>query len=344
MYTKWPSVNPSCISVILPFRDAAATIDAALSGLLAQADAAREVLAIDDGSTDSGALRVRAWAARDARVRLLNNHGKGLISALNVGLAAASGALVARMDADDICHPERLTRQRAYLQTHADVDLLGCRVQAFAEDGALGEGLVRYVAWQNALLTPEDHAHARFIESPLCHPSVVVRRTLIERIGGYREQDGPEDYELFLRAIDHGARLAKLPEVLLSWRHHAGRTTFQDSRYRLAAFRAVKAPYLARVIADARRTRLVLWGAGATGKRLARALREHGAVCDLFIDIDPQKLGQTAQGAPVADVTALDAARDLVVVAVATRGARAVIAPQLAARGFVEGQNAWFAS
>jgi hypothetical protein len=259
-------------------------------------------------------------------------------------MSAASGALLARMDADDICHPERLTRQREYLRTHAEVDVLGCRVHAFVDGGSLGEGLERYVAWQNALLTPEDHAHARFIESPLCHPSVVLRRALIERIGGYREQDGPEDYELFLRAVAHGARLAKLPEVLLSWRHHADRATFRDARYGLAGFRAVKAPHLARVIRDARRPRLVMWGAGATGKRLARALREHGAVCDLFIDIDPRKLGQTAQGAPVADVAALDAARDLVIVAVATRGARALIAPQLAARGFVEGESAWFAS
>jgi antitoxin (DNA-binding transcriptional repressor) of toxin-antitoxin stability system len=341
VYTKWPIVNPSSISVILPFRDAATTIDAALSGLLAQADAGREVIA-----TDSGALRVRTWAARDPRVRLLHNHGRGLISALNMGIAAGSGALFARMDADDISHPERLTRQREYLLTHPEVDVLGCQVRAFVDEGASapGEGLVRYVDWQNALLTPQQHAHAQFIESPLCHPSIIVRRTLLERIGGYREQGGPEDYELFLRALAHGARLAKLPEVLLAWRHHSARATFRDARYDLAGFRAVKAPYLARVIAQAGRARLVIWGAGATGKRLARALRGHGARSELFIDIDPRKLGQTAQGAPVADVEALDPARDLVIVAVATRGARALIAPQLSARGFVDGETTWFAS
>ena len=344
MYTKRQRVNSSSISVILPFRDAAATIDAALSGLLAQADAAREVLAIDDGSTDSGALRVLTWAQRDPRVRLLANHGRGLVCALNLGLTTATGSLLARMDADDICHPERLTRQREYLLAHAEVDLLGCQVRAFVEGGAIGEGLARYVSWQNALLTPSDHARARFVESPLCHPSIVLRRTLYERIGGYRELAGPEDYELFLRALAHGAQLAKLPEVLLSWRHHADQATFIDARYGAAGFRSVKAPYLARVIADARRARLVVWGAGATGKRLARELRLHGARCELFIDIDPRKIGQQAQGALVRSVEALDATRDLVVVAVATRGAREVIGPQLSARGFVDGETAWFAS
>jgi hypothetical protein len=330
--------------VILPFRDAGATIDAALCGLLAQADAAREVLAIDDGSTDSGTLRVHTWAQRDPRVRLLANHGRGLVSALNLGLAAATGSLLARMDADDISHPERLTRQREYLLAHAEVDVLGCQVRAFVEGGAIGEGLARYVSWQNALLTPSDHARARFVESPLCHPSIVVRRTLVERIGGYRELCGPEDYELFLRALAHGAQLAKLPEVLLSWRHHSDQATFIDRRYGPAGFRSVKAPYLAQVIAEARRPRLVIWGAGATGKRLARELTRNGVRSDLFIDIDPRKIGGSAQGAPVVGKEQLDASRDLVVVAVATRGARELIGPQLSLRGFVDGESAWFAS
>jgi glycosyltransferase involved in cell wall biosynthesis len=334
------------VSVIMPFRDAGETIDAALSGLLAQADRAREVLAIDDGSTDSGPLRVRTWAGRDARVRLLTNHGRGLVSSLNLGLVAARGELVARMDADDITHPERLSRQRAHLLRHPELAVLGTCVRAVGQQpgDAVGEGLARYVAWQNTLLTPHDHALARFIESPLCHPSIMARRSLLAALGGYRELDGPEDYELFLRISSRGHQLAKLPEVLLDWRHRAGRATFADARYGRDRFRQVKAPYLAEVIMRAARERVVLWGAGRTGRRLARALALHGVRVALFIDVDPQKLGRSAQGAPIAGVDELDARRDLVVVAVGARGARALIRPQLSARGFVEGESAWFAS
>lgn len=340
-----PRLLNASISVILPFRDAGATIDDALAGLLAQRDDALEVLAIDDGSTDSGPGRVRTWAARDARVQRLESAGRGLVAALNLGLSRARGALIARMDADDIAHPERLARQRDHLLTHPELSVLGTRVEAFVDGGeSVGEGLARYVAWQNELLSPDEHARARFIESPLCHPSIMIRRDALVRAGGYRDLDGPEDYELFLRLIEQGHALAKLPQVLLSWRHRTGRATFGDPRYALARFRAVKAPYLASAVARAARRRTVIWGAGPTGRRLARALAAHGVRPELFVDIDPRKVGRTAQGAPIATADALDPDGDVVIAAVGARGARARIGEALSARGFRDGVSAWFAS
>lgn len=331
------------LDVILPFRDAAATIDAALASVLASDDA-HTVLAIDDGSTDSGPARVHRWAAHDPRVQLLRGEGRGLVAALNRGLSHAEGELVARMDADDLCHPERLARQRAYLHAHPEVAILGTRVHAFSDEGAVGEGLTRYVAWQNGLITPEEHRRERFVESPLCHPSIMLRRAVVTALGGYRAVEGPEDYELFLRCSEQGHALAKLPEVLLSWRHRAGRATFGDPRYALARFRDIKAPYLARELARAGRSRLVMWGAGPTGRRLARGLAQHGARVALFVDIDPRKIGRVAQQVPICAPDVLDAGRDCVVVAVGARGARALIRRDLLARGFCEGDNAWFAS
>lgn len=332
------------VSAILPFRDAAATIDEALAGLLASGDPALELIAIDDGSTDGGAARVRAHAARDARVRLLSSGGRGLVAALNAGIESARGELIARMDADDIAHPERIARQRARMLAEPAVGALGTRVRAFADAGEPGEGLMRYVAWQNALITPEEHARERFVESPLCHPSIMLRRSALSRAGAYRDLGGPEDYELFLRLVEHGYALAKLPDVLLSWRHRAGRATFGDPRYALEKFRETKAPYLAAVLRRASGRRCVLWGAGPTGRRLARVLRAHGVRAERFIDIDPDKIGRTAQGAPISAPEALDAGRDVVVAAVGARGARALIRAELAARGFEEGENAWFAA
>lgn len=334
------------ISVIVPFRNAGATLDEALSGLLAGGDEGVEVLAIDDGSTDSGPERVRTWSEHDPRVRFVHNDGRGLVAALRTGLQLARGGLVARMDADDVAHPTRLRRQREHLLAHPELSVLGTQVRAFTVDDASapGEGLVRYVAWQNALVTAEQHRLARFIESPLCHPSVMMRRDALEAVGGYREFDGPEDYELFLRMIEHGHRLEKLPEVLLDWRHRPGRATFDDARYSLDRFRATKAPYLARELARGAAENVVIWGAGPTGRRLARALALHDIRPSLFIDIDPAKIGRTAQGAPIVGPDALVAGRDMVVAAVGARGARALIAKDLTTRSFQEGKNAWFAS
>lgn len=213
------------ISVILPFRNAGETVDAALCGLLARDTCDLEVLAIDDGSLDSGPERVRSWAQRDARVRLFQASQSGLVGALQTGFQRAAGGLIARMDADDLCHPLRLEKQRDHLNAHPEVALVGSQVEVTAADGEPGEGLVRYVAWQNGLITPEDHRRELFVESPLCHPSVMLRREAFEQVGGYRDTGGPEDYDLWLRLDAARFRMSKLPEVLLTWRHRSGRAT-----------------------------------------------------------------------------------------------------------------------
>ncbi|HEX6243536.1 MAG TPA: glycosyltransferase [Polyangiales bacterium] len=332
------------ISVLLPFREAASTIDAALAGLLAHTDAALEVLAIDDGSTDGGPTRVRAWAARDGRVRLVRAHGRGLAAALQLGLVEARGALIARMDADDLSHPERLVRQRAFLLERPEVSVVGARVRAFCDEGDVGAGLLRYVAWQNGLISPHDHRRELFVESPLCHPSIMLRRDALCAVGGYQAHDGPEDYDLFLRLDQAGHRLAKLPEELLAWRHRAGRATFSDPRYSLARMRAAKAPFLAARVAASDRARRVLWGAGPTGRRLARELRAHGLSVHAFVDIDPRKIGRVAQGVPIVAQTELSVGRDFVIGAVGAEGARSLIRAVLLDRRFIEGEDCLFAA
>jgi GT2 family glycosyltransferase len=339
-------VSDGFVSVLLPVRNGAATLGAALAGLLAEDDAAREVVAVDDGSTDATWAVLCEAAARDARLRPLRGDGAGLVAALQRAAAAARGSLLARMDADDVAAPERLGRQRTRLLTAPGVAALGTRVEAFADGGEVGEGLRLYVAWLNDIVTAEQHAAARFVESPLCHPSVMLRRSAVEAVGGYRGFDGPEDYDLFLRLCAAGWSLEKLPQVLLGWRHTPGRSTFADPRYALARFRETKAPHLAAEVARAERAgkRFVMWGAGRTGKLLARDLARHGVRPACFVDIDPLKIGRTARGAPIVRAEALDAERDFVVAAVGARGARALIGAELDRRGFREGETYFFAS
>lgn len=332
------------ISVILPFRNAAETLDRALGSVLLRRDLDLELVAIDDGSTDSGPERVRRWAEHDSRVKLVRGGGQGLAAALNTGLSHARGRLLARMDADDACDPDRLPKQASHLEQEPGIAVLGCQVRAVADQGEVGEGLRLYVAWQNALLTPAQHRNELFVESPLCHPTVMMRREAMEAAGGYKDDAGPEDYDLWLRLDALGFRFEKLPEVLFDWHHRTGRATFSDPRYSLPAMRAAKAPYLAARLKAHARARLVMWGAGQTGRRLMRELEASGLRADLFIDIDPLKIGRTARGAPIAGREALDPACDVVVVAVGARGARELIRSQLDALGFVEGENAFHAA
>lgn len=323
------------ISVILPFRDAAETVEVALRSVLTEPEVA-EVIALDDGSLDGGAARVASIARGDARVRLVRGPARGIVGALNAALAHARGDLVARMDADDVSLPGRVREAAARLSRDASLGAVSTRVSV---DGA-GEGMAVYASWQNSLITPEDHARELFVESPLCHPATVLRREALDAVGAWQETPWPEDWDLWLRLDARGWSLAKVPEVLFHWRHQPGRLTFTHPRYTLDRLVDARARYIpARIARRARGRALVVWGAGPTGKRLARALEAQGLRASAFVDIDPAKIGRTARGAPVVDASYLHASRHLVLVAVGARGARSLVREHLVARGWREGDD-----
>jgi glycosyltransferase involved in cell wall biosynthesis len=323
------------VSVVMPFRDAGGTLEEAAESILSQRGVALELVAIDDGSRDDGAARMRALAERDARVVVIAGEGRGIVPALTRGLEVARGHLVARMDADDVALPGRLARQVEALAGDARLGAVGTRVETL---GACGEGMRRYVAWQNALVDAGDHARELFVEAPLCHPSVMLRREALEQVGGWRDTPWPEDYDLWLRLDAAGWHLAKVPDVLLLWRQRPGSLTRTDPRYSEDRIREAKAFYLAPRLARAGRP-VVVWGAGPTGKRLARALEVHGVRARRFVDIDPRKIGRTARGVPIVAPDALRAGEDALVVAVGVLGARDLVRAHLSERGFLEGAD-----
>ncbi len=330
------------ISVLMPYRDAAATIEEAAGCVFEQRGVDLELIAIDDGSSDDSQARIARLAARHRAVVMIasaapGQPGVGVAGALTIGLGVARGDLIARMDADDRCAPERLRKQCAALAADPALALVATQAEGFPA-AHVGPGMAHYLRWQNQLITPADHARELFIESPLCHPSVLMRRAALAAVGGYRDTGGPEDYDLWLRLDAAGYGLAKVPEVLFGWRHRPGRATFSDPRYARARFVAAKAPHLARRVRALGRP-LTVWGAGPTGKRLARALEPFGVCAERFIDIDPDKIGRVARGAPIVGPDELQPGRETIVVAVGSRGARALIRPRLAAAGMREGRD-----
>jgi glycosyltransferase involved in cell wall biosynthesis len=319
------------VSVLLPVRDAVATLPACLDSLRAQTLAGFEVIAVDDGSRDGSGALLSAAARRDARVRVIAGGG-GLVASLNTAMTAARGVVLARMDADDVAHPDRLARQLAELDAKPDVDIVGCRV-ALVDDGARDNaGMRAYVAWSNTLLTHDAIVADMLVESPLVHPSVMMRSSVLRALGGYRAFDGPEDYDLWLRAQAAGFRFAKVPEELLHWRDTASRLSRTDARYAADRFFTLKVEGFLRAVAP--RHPLVVWGAGPIGKSWARALGARGRVVRAFVEVDPRKIGQTVHGAPVIGVDAARVHRDCVhVAAVGRPDARARIRAAAAGAG-----------
>jgi glycosyltransferase involved in cell wall biosynthesis len=299
------------------------------------------LIVVDDGSIDGTAAILDELRGAEPRLRVLRQEHQGIVSALNCGLACAKGMLIARMDADDESHPERLTEQEALLAREPGVGLVGCLV-SFGGDRSRAGGYALHVDWMNSVLTPEAIATQRFIESPFAHPSVVFRRELLDQCGGYREGDFPEDYELWLRWLDAGVRMTKVPRELLTWHDRPERLSRADPRYSAEAFYRCKAIYLAQWLRrELERSRSVLvWGAGRLTRRRAEYLLEHGIEIAGYIDIDPGKIGRRLDGRPVLGPTDLPPVQSCFVLGyVAKRGARDLIRGHLQARGYVEGKD-----
>lgn len=330
------------ISVVLPVRDGAATLGRALASLRAQTWTDWELIAVDDGSADATGAMLAEAARADARVRGIARGREGIVAALNAGLAAARGACAARMDADDEMHPERLAAQVGLLRERPELGLASCLV-GFGGDRAAHAGYALHVDWLNALVTPEEIALNRFVESPLAHPSVLFRRELVEKFGGYRAGDFPEDYELWLRWLDAGVRMAKVPRMLLTWHDAPARLSRTDPRYAPEAFFATKARYVARELARvARGRRVLVWGAGRPTRKRAAHLSAHGAAIAGYIDIDPKKAGRAlgGTGVPVIAPAEIPPPEEAFVLGyVGTRGARELHRAELTRRGFVEGRD-----
>lgn len=327
------------ISIIMPFRDAASTLPACLASIERQTFADFELLAIDDGSADGSAGLVRAAAARDPRVRLLQPGRLGLAGALNHGVAAARAPLLARMDADDLMCPERLAAQHAYLCRNPEIALVACQVELFPAE-EVRAGYAEYVRWQNGCLSPDEIAANIYVEAPVVHPSVMVRREVLEALGGYADGPFPEDYELWLRMHRAGYRMAKVPQVLLAWRERADRASRVDPRYGRAAFDRLRAEFLAGDSRLRRDRELVIWGAGRKTRLRARALLDRGIRPSAWVDVDPAKIGHVVWGRPVRPPEWLDRRpRPFVLLYVTAHGARDYAAGRLDGWGYRAGDD-----
>jgi glycosyltransferase involved in cell wall biosynthesis len=328
--------------VLLPVRDALPHLDRCIESLGRQTLTDFEVVAVDDGSIDGTGDVLDRWAKSDFRVRVLHRSASGLIEALNSGLEACRAPLVARMDADDVSHPRRLELQTGLLDARPDVGVVSCLVRHFPWRG-VGEGFRIYQAWLDSLLTHDDMARERFVESPLAHPSVVVRRELLVEAGGYRDLGWPEDYDLWLRLFSSGMRFAKVDRPLYFWREHSGRLTRSHDRYSTDAFLRCKAHFLM-LGPLAAEGPVVVWGAGQTGRRLSRHLMDEGAKIEAFVDIDPDKIGRTLRGRPIVAPNRLPyllGPSTVVLAAVASRGARQLIRDRLEALDLTEAHDYW---
>lgn len=228
-----PLTSPPLVSIAMPMRDAARTLEASLRSILLQTHANWELLLIDDGSADGSPALAHRFD--DPRIRLYEGGGnQGLAARLNQAIDLARGDLLARMDADDLAYPERLAAQVKFMAEHPDCDLVGCGMLFFDERGnVVGRFPLRR--------THEDICRNPWTGFHLPHPTWLGRKSWFARFRYLADYKKTQDQDLLLRAFDQ-SRFACVDAILQGYRQErrslakllAGRRNFARSILREA--------------------------------------------------------------------------------------------------------------
>ncbi|GEM_PF-840878 len=202
------------ISVVMPAYNAAGYIRPAIESILHQTFTDFEFIIIDDGSTDGTAAIVEHY--NDSRIRFFRQPNQGLATTLNRGIELSKGCLLARQDADDVAYPERFTKQKAFLDNHPEIAMVGTAAEIWVEDKPSGR-------YHRHPCHPADLALAMHFDNYFVHSSVMIRRCVFDAVGLYSSAKArqPEDFDLWSR-VAREFTLANLPEPLEVYRERAG--------------------------------------------------------------------------------------------------------------------------
>ncbi len=233
-------MNNSMLSVLLPVYNGEPFLAEAIESILRQSFKNFEFIIINDGSQDSSGEIIDYYAANDSRIRAFHQDNQGLVATLNRGVELARSPFIARMDADDVSLPQRFELQLPQLIAQPRLAVVGGFINIVDEEGRF----LKHAAYP---VGKDDVARFLEADSPFAHPTVIMRRSVVEGIGGYRSAYRcAQDYDLWLRIYDAGYDLENVPETILNYRQHAGSISLRNGCQQLLAARAARLAHRAR--------------------------------------------------------------------------------------------------
>lgn len=324
------------ISVILPFYNAESTLERSINSILNQNFDDFELILVNNNSTDRSIQFAEEYAKRDTRVKLLNEARQGVVFASQKGFENTNAEFIARADADDVWHKDKLLLQYKFLKEKPEIDVVSCCVN-FSGDKK-NDGMSAYVNETNKLLTHDEITINRFSELQVINPTIMFRKIIALKHGLYKEGDFPEDYEMFLRWIEKGVKFYKLSETLLDWYDSETRLTRTDKRYSFEAFYKIKSSYLYNYLKENNSffPEVVIWGAGKRTKRRTNGIKKMGINILFFIDVDEMKINGKDV---ISSHNIPDRGQIFIVSFVNNKGARIKIKDFLLSRNYIEGKD-----
>ena len=223
-------MSASPISVVLTAYNAERYIEEALDAILAQTVPADEVIVVDDGSTDATPALLERFGGA---IRVIRQDNRGHAAALNRGMSEARGEYLAKCDADDIWELNKLERQLEALREHPEIDVAFSAITIF---GRLTSSLSLTAVGDHSVGILDGRRFARTLYgfNVVCPSSVLVRRSLYERIGPFAEHLAAEDYDYWFRCLAVGAVFYYDPTPLVRYRTHDGQITSNVMQMRWA--------------------------------------------------------------------------------------------------------------
>lgn len=206
------------VSVVMAVYNGRPYLEESVESILSQTFEDFEFIIVNDGSEDGSGKILKQFAMKDERIQLVHQENRGHVASLNRGLKLAQGRYVARMDADDISHPERLRRQVNFLDDNPDVGVAGTQVTVIDEEG-------KEIDHWTPPTEPSLVAWRLLFNACFTHPSIMMRRSLLQELGGYALwAESAGDHELWTRAVQV-SRLTTVPCTLLKFRRSGGSIT-----------------------------------------------------------------------------------------------------------------------
>lgn len=327
------------VSILMPCRDSAQYIVECLDSIVEQTFSEWELIAIDDHSEDDTRGILQQYAAHDSRITVLPNEGKGIIPAMQLAYEHSRGEYITRMDSDDRMSAFKLELMYRQCVDHPKGLVVGL-VEYFS-DTDLGEGYRKYADWLNTLTWNADNWSDIYKECVVPSACWMMSRQNLNACGAFDSDRYPEDYDLCFRMYQQGLDIIPVREVLHYWRDHSARASRNDDNYANNTFIPIKVHHFFEGDYDENRS-LVVWGAGAKGKTVAKELLDRQIPFEWMCN-NENKIGKHIYGVlmlPLFDVKQLRNTQ--LIIAIANPKENANIRQQLGALSQEQNVSSYF--
>ena len=284
----------------MPVKNEALYLDELLTSIVNQSESEWELVAVDDHSTDDSLKILNDLASTNFKIKVFQNPNQGIISALRCAYSKSSGEYITRQDADDIMPTDKLKKLLSVLNSNDKGTIATGKVKYFSGT-KLMDGFKKYEKWLNDLCETNSHYDHIFKECVLASANWLIKRDDFEKLGAFSDAIYPEDYHFVFKAYQNNFKIKSSNEITHLWRDHEKRASRNLEQYSDQKFFPLKVSFFKEIHGS---SDICLWGAGPTGKKLAKELLRQN-INFHWVTNNEKKIGKEIYGIRIFDYQSL---------------------------------------